>query len=76
MLLVIEQQLKLLSMAKLELYKDNELVLSVDGKVDNDLLVFGNIVYDMINDTLIREDVFAVELCSDSLRVCGDDGLG
>ena len=43
-------------MAKLELYKDNELVLSVDGKVDNDLLVFGNIVYDMINDTLIRED--------------------
>ena len=41
-------------MAKLELYKDNELVLSVDGKVDNDLLVFGNIVYDMINDTLIR----------------------
>lgn len=43
-------------MAKLELYKDNELVLSADGKVDNDLLVFGNIVYDMINDTLIRED--------------------
>ena len=37
-------------MIKIELYKDGDLVLSSDGKIDDRLLVFGNIVYDLDKD--------------------------
>ena len=43
-------------MIKIELYKDGDLVLSTDGKIDDRLLVFGNIIYDLDKDILIRED--------------------
>lgn len=43
-------------MIKMELYKDGDLVLSTDGKIDDRLLVFGNIIYDLDKDVLIRED--------------------
>ena len=43
-------------MIKIELYKNGDLVLSSDGKIDDRLLVFGNIVYDLDKDVLIRED--------------------
>ena len=43
-------------MIKIELYKNGDLVLSSDGKIDDQLLVFGNIVYDLDKDVLIRED--------------------
>ena len=37
-------------MIKIELYKDGDLVLSTDGKIDDRLLVFGNIIYDLDKD--------------------------
>ena len=46
-------------MIKIELYKDGDLVLSSDGKIDDRLLVFGNIIYDEVtstNDILLKEN--------------------
>lgn len=50
-------------MANIKLYKNDKLVLEHDGVLNNDLLVFENIVYDPEKYILIREnDDFKFEL--------------
>ena len=43
-------------MVKIYLYKNDELVLTKEGKKEDNEYVFGNIVYNYDNHTLIRED--------------------
>ena len=41
---------------ELNLYKNGKLVLTADGKLEGDEAVFGNIVYHLVDHTLIRQD--------------------
>ncbi len=41
---------------KLNLYKNGKLVLNVEGKLIDNEAVFGNIIYNLDNKTLIRQD--------------------
>ena len=41
---------------KLNLYNDNELVLSLNGKLNGNKAIFDNIVYDLDNKVFINED--------------------
>ena len=40
----------------LNLYKNGKLVLTAEGTLQGDEAVFGNIVYHMVDNTLIRQD--------------------
>ena len=41
---------------ELNLYKKRKLELSIKGKKENNFLIFDNIIYDIENNILIRED--------------------
>ena len=41
---------------KLNLYNDNELILSLNGKLDGNKAIFDNIIYDLDNKVFINED--------------------
>ena len=41
---------------ELNLYKNRKLELSIKGKKENNFLIFDNIIYDIENNILIRED--------------------
>ena len=43
-------------MAKIELFKNEELVLTKTGLLENEYYIFDNIKYDFQNNILVRED--------------------
>lgn len=43
-------------MIKIVLYKNNKIVLEKEGKIQENLIFFDNIIYDLNAETLIRED--------------------
>lgn len=45
-----------MDMVKINLYKNGDLVLTKEGRKENDECIFENIVYNIKNNTLVRED--------------------